>query len=375
LDRLQIALMLTAGLALSACGGKQKAAHDPGGINTGLGSLEQHTLIPEPMPKYDQAKLDQLAAETLNLQALLAKLPEPEPTPAAAAPEQPKPPEPPPPTTTTQAPPAPAELITSALPPKPLSVRIEETGVALVDMLRQQATTDGSAKAYMALAGLELLRPGAFQTMITPSTTSGSTISPEDTAAVQHLRDYLAAIALEDAKEPLSKRLAAHVHLLTESASIAIRTVQLCSEVKGFGQYTSLPSSTFLAGQTMRAVVYAEVEHFKHREVNESDRLAYRLSGRELEDVWAVDLSEELQLYSKDGVRVWTRPEQNVVETSRNKRRDFYLVHTVSFPTTLTMGAYTLKVIVRDRVGGGSAEMNIPIEVVADVLASETRSP
>ena len=80
-----------------------------------------------------------------------------------------------------------------------------------------------------------------------------------------------------------------------------------------------------------------------------------------------MNLSQALQLYhDADGTLAWSRPEEEVIETSRNKRRDFYLVNDITFPPTLTIGAYRLKVIMRDKVSGQVEERVIPFEVVAD---------
>jgi hypothetical protein len=54
------------------------------------------------------------------------------------------------------------------------------------------------------------------------------------------------------------------------------------------------------------------------------------------------------------------------VDTSRNKRRDFYLINRIELPSTLSIGRYQLKVIMRDLVSGAEAEAIIPIEIVAE---------
>jgi hypothetical protein len=366
-------VLLAASMAVgtTGCGPKRAAAPL---VNTGLESLgDGASPIPARTPSYNQAQLEKLAAESLDLQKVLTQMPQPEP---ARRDTEPAPPQP----AVAAAPPPPVEPVVvnpPPAPPKPLATRIDETSMMLVDLLTQQAATESSPRAYLALAGLEFLRPGSLPGMITPTSTDSATISPEEMRAVAKLRDYLAAIGKPDDTRPLAERIAAHLDVLTATCPLSIRTVQLCTDVAGFGQYTPLGVDRFIHGRAIRAVVYVEVDHFAHREVNESDRTAAKLGGRDLEDRWAVELSQELKLYhAADDVLVWSRPAQAVVETSRNKRRDFYLVHTVSLPSTLSLGSYTLKVIIRDRVSGEEKDVNIPFEIVADAtLAAERSGP
>lgn len=374
-----LVMALVAGMVVGAggCRGKResRAQRPVGGggagaeLNTGL--AHQDSLIPAPLPKYDQAKLDQLAAESINLQAVLSGMPAPEPS-AEPAPE----PVEAPPVAAVEpvVPPVPAaEVVPSPAPPKPLAERVSETTVMLVDLLRQQAALSPSARAYLGLASLEVLHPGALGAVITPATIDGSMVSEVDKAAVESLRAYLAAVVKEGDAGALGAKMAEHAPLLTAQAPLKVSAVKLCREVLGFGQYTPLGTSTFVRGAPIRAVVYAEVEGFSYRELNEADRTSARVSGRDLGEGWAVEVSEELKLYHvSDDLVVWSRPEQSVVEMSRNKRRDFYLVQTVTLPATLSLGSYSLKVIVRDRNRGGVAEAIIPFDVVADPsLAAE----
>jgi hypothetical protein len=373
-------ILLAAGVACSGCGGGAGAkAHrsSPGLLNTGLTQLSQDVLPSppsEPTPSYDHDELDRLARQSLDLQALLAAMPkepepDPEPSPVPERVISPAATAPAPPVVEPEPEPVPVII---AQPPKPLVERVEDATVLLVDLLRQQATESSSVRAYLGLAALEVLKPGALQTIITPSTLEGSAVSPEDALAVENLRNYLAALGAEGGKASLQQRLASNTELLTAKHPMRLRNVQLCSEVKGFGQFIPLGQSRFGQGRPIRAVVYAEVDHFGYREVNESDRLAARVAGRDTGDLWAVELTQELQLHrAADNLLVWSRPEQAVVETSRNKRRDFYLIQTITLPSSLSIGAYTLKVVVRDATTRAADEVNIPIDIVAEALASE----
>jgi hypothetical protein len=368
--------VLVAGAAVSpgGCGKKGKAARGPGqdgAVNAGLAHQSPH--LPQSLPKYDQAQLDKLAAESINLQEMLASRP---PEPAAPEPAAPEQPVTPPVAAATPAPEvAPEPVLPPPAPPKPLAERVKETTVTLVDLLTQQAVGEGSVNAYLALAAMEVLHPGALGTMITPETTQAALVSQADKQAIETLQAYLAAVMRTGDARQLGAKMAEHAPMLMAQAALRVQNVQLCSEVSGFGQYTPLGTGTFVRGRPIRAVVYAEVDGFSYRALNEADRASARVSGRELGDGWAVEISQELKLYHRsDDLVVWERPEQSVVEMSRNKRRDFYLVQTVSLPANLSLGSYSLKVIVRDRNRGAVSEAIIPIDIVADAsLAAETR--
>jgi len=173
----------------------------------------------------------------------------------------------------------------------------------------------------------------------------GSLLSPDTATAAQRTK------VLDRLTEQLGQNL-----------GVTIPKAVLCTQVDGFGKYQPFSSTNFLAGQTIRALVYVEVDHFKHRPVDNSS-----LGGFKSQDRWSVEISEELKLLHKGDDRLaWRRPAEKVVETSRNKQRDFYLLTEIELPPTPSIGSYQLKVIIRDEVGNSRAESSIPIGIVAD---------
>lgn len=144
----------------------------------------------------------------------------------------------------------------------------------------------------------------------------------------------------------------------------------LASRVSGYGRYVPLPSRpgygtfVFQSARSNRAIVYIEIENFGYRPVKESD--PDKMPG----DQWAVDLSTEMQLLDAyDGMLQVKEPERSVIETGRNKRKDFYLVQEIELPPTLTIGSYNLKIVLRDKSGAEHVrtEAIIPIQIVADL--------
>lgn len=146
----------------------------------------------------------------------------------------------------------------------------------------------------------------------------------------------------------------------------------LASRVSGYGRYVPLPrrpgagTFVFQSARSNRAIVYIEIENFGYRAAKEAD--PDKMPG----DQWAVDLSTEMQLLDAyDGMLQVKEPERSVIETGRNKRKDFYLVQEIELPPTLTIGSYNLKIVLRDKSGSEAVrtEAIIPIQIVADLTA------
>ncbi|MBU6413515.1 MAG: hypothetical protein KGS45_08575 [Planctomycetes bacterium] len=147
----------------------------------------------------------------------------------------------------------------------------------------------------------------------------------------------------------------------------------LCTKVTGFGKLEAMPirkgrnAFVFPAARVNRAIVYVELENFGYRPAKSTD--PDFASG----DAWAVELSTEIQLLDDpDSILQFKERERTVIETGRNKRRDFYLVQEIELPPTLTVGAYNLKLILRDKSGAEPvrSEIVLPVQIVADVTAS-----
>lgn len=146
--------------------------------------------------------------------------------------------------------------------------------------------------------------------------------------------------------------------------SVTITKAALCTRVEGFGRFEAFPSSTFVAGQPIRAIVYTQLADFAARPARDNDPVQRTIPiGEQV----SVDLAQELSLFTDaDGLLAWHDPGRGVVETNRTKRTDFYLVQMIELPATLSIGRYNLKVTVTDRTTGAQAERVLPIEVVAD---------
>lgn len=134
---------------------------------------------------------------------------------------------------------------------------------------------------------------------------------------------------------------------------ITIRTLELCDKVLGFGVYDAFTERVFMAGREQTLIVYVELDHFK-------------TVAREQGDGYEVKLRQELELYESNGFEVWHHEPVQIVDVSRNKRRDFFVVQMVTLPAQLGVGKYHLKVRVFDENAGTRDETSIEIRLVAD---------
>src|SRR5262249_24087874 len=154
-----------------------------------------------------------------------------------------------------------------------------------------------SRRAYVALAGLEALRPGASGQLITPQSVGGDAMSSDDRAVVDGVRDLITSLVNAPADKPLAALVRDLPHRTNMNAPLRIGTTLLCARVSGFGKYAPLPSMRLLQGRPQRAIVYAEIATFGQRPVTEAEAGAWQESGWDGRPKWAVDLSQELQLY------------------------------------------------------------------------------
>ncbi|MBX3381821.1 MAG: hypothetical protein KF805_17135 [Phycisphaeraceae bacterium] len=359
-------------------------ANKPSDVNAGLNALarnEQPTqeelqkFIERSAVDMEELKQAQVERERRLAQARLARAD--------------LPPAPPPDSET--APGAPEGATTTEVPPPSLALNAEAQRAeattqdrvkALAAELRRAISEraddpEGAMPQYLALAMLEMLAASEqgvnTDSMALPSLDK---LTEKERAAVNSVRDLLEALARDPgaAGDPqkVAQLFARSMEALSSAQNVRIARAELCSRVEAFGRFKPFEGTQFLAGQSNRVIVYTEVEKYAYRDL-QGDGAGPSTNG----DRWAVELSQELRLYNSDGsMLAWRKPEEAVTERSRNKRRDFFITQMIELPRTLTVGPYSLKVIVRDRVGGGVSEAVIPISIVADrALVNAAESP
>ncbi len=247
---------------------------------------------------------------------------------------------------------------------------IAELASALSDQARVSRDPFREALALALLSGVDpSVRGDEHWSRLTPDQAAG-------VRALAGMAARLGAARGRGGDDPDVSRLAEALREAAQAAAplsgLRATNAALTSRVESFGRYTPLASTTFLAGRASAFILYTELENFAQSRAGDApvESAAAEAGDTALPGDWVVSLSQQVELYSADGTRVWARPEQVVRDRARTLRRDFFLVQRLDLPSTLSVGSYTLRVTVRDRLGGGLAERAIPITIVADRSAT-----
>lgn len=246
----------------------------------------------------------------------------------------------------------------------PLSVRLNTAADELAKALRERAAASSApAGDYAALAWLDTIRPGVLAPLDTGP--SSRVLDPRQIKSINVMRDIASRISNEpkllNDPDQLWRSMTDAAAPITQTRDVRIATSELCSRVDGFGQYTPLLSRALLAGAPHTIIVYAEVESFGYRKAIESSGERYTVELGQAVEIWQDADRPTLQ-------RRWG--ETTINDQSRRQRRDFYLTSVIELPSNLSVGAYNLKIIVKDHLRGGQAERSVAFTIVADPSVS-----
>ncbi len=268
---------------------------------------------------------------------------------------------------------APPQALAAEATPPTLEQRRSALAGELAGVLRAQAETSPSPATTLAqMAALEMIEPG-IASDLGAADQGWPALSPAERRVLDAWRGMFVdarskiespgsdVVGLADAMRTAS-------HNAGSVQPMRIICAALCTRVDGFGVYGELArfgdQYKLLAGRQHRLVVYVEVDRFAARPKSLPD--SGGASGFE------VSLTQDLSLYhagKESDLLAWRKPDQQIVDASRNVRRDFFVTQLIELPETLTVGSYRLKVRMTDGVGGATAEAIIPIDVVADASA------
>ncbi len=253
--------------------------------------------------------------------------------------------------------PPPAE---PAPPPAPAMLGRDELLSALAEQI--QAGEDPALVKAVTAAALSLANPGGS---IDPRLLDP--LKPMQREAVQRVHQLFLAVRRQAASDPAAadsaaaaaargldrKSLVSAVADAFAGVPITITHADLCRSVHSYGAYEPLDAHTFLSGRANRAIVYVEVDNFAAAPLDDGKR--------------EVKLTQELILYKEaDGLAVWKHQPTDILDVSRNYRRDFYTVQMITLPAQLGEGKYRLKIRITDQHGDAVDETTLSLEVVAD---------
>jgi len=373
---------------VAACGNKNGSAASPNADRDAAlsrSSTSSPRQSDSPRSVYESAAVD-LQDLFNKLETAPAATPETVASPAAAAPS--RPPQP------TASNPEPVVSLDAPAPPQPApreptprEKRLEYAKQLAQLLIPDGADTRSPLRSVLPLIALETIQPGVATAELNRLL---ATLNDGERSTVETVRRLMAQLEAQADTGADPKALAEAVRSEVDRAQpkpsppamLALGNVALCRKVEAFGRFTAYPGSSYVAGRKVPMIVYTEVENYA--QARDADLPSAGAARRPSGERWALELSQEIHLYSSDGTLCWFVKEQTHRDTSQSKRRDFFLVQRIDLPATLSLGRYTLKVIGRDKaaaaLGGTSephAEVNIPISIVADnaVAAADSIRP
>lgn len=252
----------------------------------------------------------------------------------------------------------------------------------LAQSLREDSLRSDTPVAELSkLAALDAIEPGTFERVFgtLDQSDARNRLNPQELSFLAAWRDLHTQAGTTMNESGDISRLGGAVAGLTQamggSQTLAIPSALLCTKVDGFGVFTELKkygdTYKLIAGRKQKLIVYTEVDNFAHR--------------REVRDGvegFNVELTQDLRLSfsgANEDVLAWRKSDERISDFSSKRRRDFFVVQIIELPETLTIGRYSLKVVLRDTSmdadstggvpAGRIAQAVIPIEIVADASA------
>jgi len=119
-------------------------------------------------------------------------------------------------------------------------------------------------------------------------------------------------------------------------ADLRVPHFELCTDIRSYGNFSTIPDDYFISGRQREVAVYCEVENFSTEQVDAkfTSKIAYRL-----------------ELYTPEGHLIWQdKEEKMLVDVCENRRRDYFFGRRWWLPAGLSPGDYVLKVIVEDKI-------------------------
>jgi len=233
--------------------------------------------------------------------------------------------------------------------------RVPETPEALASaaaaLYRDATRADTPLRSLMAIAALSIADPDRpFNAEAMPDLTEQERRSLAQFHAF--CRDLGRQLASSDDPEAVSRAVEQLSRDIRGERRLRVPRSEICTQVEGFGVFSRIEPCEFIAHSGARFVLYCEVDGYRSSETGSAG--------------WKTDLSIELSILSeRDGVPVWRRDWQTVTDLSATQRKDFFVTFRITLPDALSVGAYTMKVRVRDEQNGALAERSVPFRMVA----------
>lgn len=183
-------------------------------------------------------------------------------------------------------------------------------------------------------------------------------LDPKSREQVARFHQMLAVtyeqLAADKSKTMTRREMIKQIDEVFGAQPLSIDALELCRRVDSYGVYEPFATTRFLAGRKNRVLIYVELENFMHHPTSDGQH--------------EVRLEQQVELYDTTGeTTVWRQGPVELVDVSRNKRRDFFIVYPIDLPARLPAGGYRLKVRLADKHTGSICEKTLhDIRIVAD---------
>ncbi len=138
---------------------------------------------------------------------------------------------------------------------------------------------------------------------------------------------------------------------LERLGDLEVPVVEICSAVRGYGQYDVLKPASFLTGQPAEFVLYCEVRDF--------------LSEKRDDGYFHTMFDLTTAILNRSGEVVMELRDTDIADRCRTRRHDCFIPRLVRLPATLSPGQYVAKITVVDKLAQKVAESRASFEVVA----------
>ena len=155
----------------------------------------------------------------------------------------------------------------------------------------------------------------------------------------------------EDVAEEVLPDLKSWYDRERQHADLKLLRLLLVRKVVSYGVVEVFEPAHFIAGRINPVIVYAELDNFS----SESDD-----EGRYL-----TRLSQQITIFTKQGLEVSLVQDPLIKDISTTKRQDFFLARIVNIPAQLPPGEYILKLAVVDEPAGKAAERTTNFKLIA----------
>lgn len=138
---------------------------------------------------------------------------------------------------------------------------------------------------------------------------------------------------------------------LRQISELSIGALEICREVRAFGQYTPLVPAEFRTGVASEFVLYCEVRDFTTRQLDDGQ--------------FEARFEMTTTIFDHAGGEVLKFEDRDLVDRCRARRRDCFIPRLIRLPATLSPGGYVAKVTVVDKLGDKVVERQAEFRVTA----------